>query len=573
MGRISQSLEREELQMGASKPESRRLSAESHGDAKENVKQQENEMPPKSDESASSNAASQDTSPHTSGRTIVLLLGVCLSVFLVALDNTILSTAIPRIVDEFKALDRVSWYGSAYLLTNCSFQLVFGAMYSSFSIKGVLLSAILIFEVGSAVCGSAQGSVALIVGRAIAGVGAAGIFQGAFMVVAITVAPQKRPMYNGIFGAVYGISSIVAPLIGGAFTQHASWRWCFYMNLPIGALTIGAILLFLKVPGTAVKAPRTFEQLTVAVRKMDPLGLLFFLPSIVSLLLALVWGGSKYAWSNGRIIALFVVFGVLMMGFIYVEIRADKYAILRRHLLRQRNVLCGGLFAFLLAASNFMIGYYMPMWFQVVKGVSPTKSGTMSLPTMISMVLMSFVSGGMITRFGRYLPFFYLSSVLTSVGAGLISTFWVDTGHSKWIGYQVIFGSGLGLGVQLPITVVQLSCSREDIAAATSLMVFCQILGGAIFISVAQTAITQSLRHGLQQALPDIAPTLLKNLTATQLVSQVPPAQAPVVRRVFNEALRSEWHIAAGMAAGTIVAALGIKRVKFPGKKIKDEEK
>ncbi|KAG9768415.1 MFS transporter, partial [Aureobasidium melanogenum] len=489
MGTISPLLEREELEMDASKPESRRLSAEGHGDAKENVKQQENEMPPESDESASSNAASQNTSPHTSGRTIVLLLGVCLSVFLVALDNTILSTAIPRIVDEFKALDRVSWYD------------------------------------------------------------------------------------NGIFGAVYGISSIVAPLIGGAFTQHASWRWCFYMNLPIGALTIGAILLFLKVPGTAAKAPRTFEQLTVAVRKMDPLGLLFFLPSIVSLLLALVWGGSEYEWSDERIIALFVVFGVLMIGFIYVEIRADKYAILRRHLLRQRNVLCGGLFAFLLATSNFMIGYYMPMWFQVVKGVSPTKSGTMSLPTMISMVLMSFVSGGMITRFGQYLPFFYLSSVLTSVGAGLISTFWVDTGHSKWIGYQVIFGSGLGLGVQLPITVVQLSCSREDIAAATSLMVFCQILGGAIFISVAQTAITQSLRHGLQQALPDIASTLLKNLTATQLVSQVPPAQAPVVRRVFNEAMRSEWHIAAGMAAGTIIAALGIKRVKFPGKKTTNEEK
>lgn len=345
------------------------------------------------------------------------------------------------------------------------------------------------------------------------------------------------------------------------------------MNLPIGGVTVATILLFLSVPEAAVKAPRTLEQFVDAVRKMDPLGLLLFLPSIVSLLLALVWGGSEYAWSDGRIIALFVVFGVLLIGFVWVEMRADKYTILRRHLMRQRNVLCGGLFAFLLATSNFMIGYYMPIWFQVVKGVSPTKSGTMSLPTMISMVLMSFVCGGMVTRFGEYLPFFYLSSILTAVGTGLISTFWVDTGHSKWIGYQVIFGSGLGLGVQLPITLVQLSCSREDIAAATSLMVFCQILGGAIFIAVAQAAITQNLRHGLQEALPDIAPTLLKNLTATQLVSEVPAGQAPVVRRVFNEALRSEWHIAAGMAAGTMIAALGVKRIKFTKQKPTGEEK
>ncbi|KAJ9612677.1 hypothetical protein H2204_015018 [Knufia peltigerae] len=544
-------------------PETPRLPEDLQPASKADYTRQEKELESASHGKDTTDTPSQDEPSSTPGRIIVLLLGVSLSVFLVALDNTILSTAIPRIVDQFKALDRVSWYGSAYLLTNCSFQLVFGAMYSSFSIKGILLLAISIFEIGSVICGSAQGSVALIVGRAIAGVGAAGIFQGAFMVVAITVAPQKRPMYNGIFGAVYGVSSIVAPLLGGAFTQHASWRWCFYINLPIGAVTIATVVLYLKVPEASVKAPRTLEECAGAVRKMDPLGLLLFLPSIVSLLLALIWGGSEYAWSNGRIIALFVLFGVLMGAFIFVEMRAEEHAILRRHLLRQRNVLCGGLFAFLLAASNFMIGYYMPMWFQVVKGVSPTKSGTMSLPTMISMVITSFICGGVVSRTGEYLPFFYLSSIITSVGVGLISTFQIDTRHPKWIGYQVIFGSGLGLGVQLPITVAQVSCSRGDIAAATSLMVFCQILGGAIFIAVAQTAITQSLQHGLRQALPDLALRLLKNPTATQLVSEVDPELVPVVRRVFNDALRSEWHIAVGMAAGTIVAVLGIQRVKF----------
>lgn len=330
--------------------------------------------------------------------------------------------------------------------------------------------------------------------------------------------------------------------------------------------------MFLKPPKADVKTPRTWEGLKQAVRKMDPIGLLVLVPGIVSLLLALVWGGTEYSWSNGRIIALFTLAGVLIIAFIAVEMYGTEHPILRRQLMRQRNVLCGGLFAFLLATSNFMIGYYMPLWFQVVKGVSPTKSGVMSLPTMLSMVAMSFVSGGLISRFGEYLPLFYLSSIFTSVGAGLISTFEVDTAHPKWIGYQVIFGMGLGLGVQLPITIVQLSCPPKDIAAATSLMVFFQILGGAVFIAVAQTTITNSLKHGLQQTLPDLAPSLLSNLTATDLVSNVAPDQAPLVRQVFNEALVSAWHVAAGMAAATVIAALGIQRINFKKKKASEEK-
>lgn len=328
---------------------------------------------------------------------------------------------------------------------------------------------------------------------------------------------------------------------------------------------MAGILLFLRTPEAKVKMPRTVEQFTQAVHKMDPLGLLVFLPSIVCLLLALVWGGTQYRWSDGRIIALFVVFGVLMIAFGFIETHSSnsEHAVLRPRLLRQRNVVCGGLFAFLLATSNFMVGFYMPLWFQAVKSVSPTKSGVMSLPTMLSMVIMSFVSGGSITRFGEYLPLFYLSSTFASVGAGLISTFRVDTGHPAWIGFQVIFGIGLGLGVQLPITIVQVSCPREDIAAATSLIVFCQILGGAVFIAVAQSVITSSLTHGLQQTVPDIASIVLKNLTATAWVSNVPPEQVSLVRQIFNNALTSAWHIAAGMAAATVIAALGVKRVKF----------
>ena len=337
---------------------------------------------------------------------------------------------------------------------------------------------------------------------------------------------------------------------------------------------MASIFFFLRPPEEAnVKMPRTVKEFSQAVRKMDVWGLIVFLPSIVCLLLALVWGGDQYEWSDERIIALLVVFGVLMIAFGFIETHSSnsEYAVLRPRLLRQRNIVCGGLFTFLLATSNFMVGYYLPLWFQAVKGVTPTQSGVMTLPTMLSMVIASFIAGGSITRFGEYLPFFYLSSIFASVGAGLISTFRVDTSHSAWIGFQVIFGIGLGLGVQLPITLVQVSSAREDIAAATSLMVFCQILGGAVFIAVAQSVITSSLTHGVQQNLPEIASDVLENLTATSWVSNVSSEQAPVVRQIFNDGLTSAWHIAAGMAAATIVAAVGVKRVRFGMKKTNTE--
>ena len=382
----------------------------------------------------------------------IITASLCLSVFLMAIDNTIIATAIPRITDHFKSIDDVGWYGSAYLLTTCAFQLMFGKFYTFFPIKWVYLSAIFIFEIGSVVCGAAPTSVALIIGRAVAGIGSAGIFSGALIIIAYTVPLDKRPIYTGIIGGMYGIASVAGPLMGGAFTDHVSWRWCFYINIPIGAITIVGIAIFFTSPARkneeSIGAKNRFKQ-------FDPIGTAFFIPAIICLLLALQWGGSKYEWGNGRIIALFVLFGVLIIGFVAVQLWQQENATVPPRIVKQRSVAAAAFYSACVGGAFFVLIYFVPIWFQAIKGVSAVESGIRNLPMIIGLVIASIISGGLVTTFGYFTPFMIFSTVLSSIGVGLLSTWQVSTGHSKWIGYQAVYGIGVGAGMQQGMIAVQ----------------------------------------------------------------------------------------------------------------------
>ncbi|KAJ6615532.1 major facilitator superfamily domain-containing protein [Mycena sp. CBHHK59/15] len=503
---------------------------------------------------------------YPEGLTLSLItLALCLSVFLVALDNTIIATAIPKITDQFQSLDDIGWYGSAYLLTTAAFQLLFGKLYSFLSIKWVYIVAISIFELGSLICGVAPNSNALIVGRAIAGLGSAGIFSGALIIVANTVPLSKRPMYTGLIGAMYGIASVAGPLMGGAFTDK-SVRRCFYINLPIGAVTLFVIILFFKSPGTSRKGQSL--RLVDRIKQFDPFGTVIFVPAIVSLLLALQWGGSKYPWSNGRIIALFVVFGVLISGFIAIQIWKQEDATVPPRILKQRSILAGSWFALCLGASFFILVYFLPIWFQAIKGVSAVKSGIDNLPLILSLVVSSLVSGGVITFVGYYTPFMILSSVLMAVGAGLISTFVPSTGHEHWIGYQIIFGFGVGFGMQQPIIAAQTVLSLQDIPTGTALIMFMQTLGGALFVSVGQNVFTNKLVSGLISQVPSIDPKIVLNAGATSLQTAVDAQYLPAVISVYSQALVSAFYVSIAMACLSIVGALGMEWKSIKGKNI-----
>lgn len=270
-------------------------------------------------------------------------------------DGTILATAIPKITNSFNSLDDVGWYGSSFLFTNCTVQLFFGKLYTFYSAKWVFLSGLGIFEIGSLVCAIAPNSVSLIIGRAIAGIGAAGLFSGAIIIIANTVPLRIRPIYIGILSSMHSIASVAGPILGGAFTDHLTWRWCFWINLPLGGLTAIGIFFLMPTRAGDVQPLPWKEQ----VKQFDLPGTLTMIPSIICLLLALQWGGSKYDWKNARIIVLMILFALLFAAFVGIQIWQKDRATVPVRLMKNRSVFGAAWYACCISAPMFVVAYYV----------------------------------------------------------------------------------------------------------------------------------------------------------------------------------------------------------------------
>ncbi|KIW90682.1 uncharacterized protein Z519_08465 [Cladophialophora bantiana CBS 173.52] len=490
----------------------------------------------KEEQQVEAEVEAEDTSNYPHGlKLVTLIVALCLAVFLVALDQTIIATAIPKITDRFNSVNDIGWYGSAYFLTSTALQPSFGRIYKVFQIKWVFLSAISVFELGSLICAVAPSSTALIVGRAIAGIGVGGIFSGSLVIIAHsrkqiktadvnlqalttagTVPLIRRPMVFGLFGAMWGLASVAGPLLGGVFTDKISWRWCFYINLPIGGFSILVVLLVLHIP----QDPKLSEKpIFKRILELDLVGAGILIPGIICLLLAVQWGGSTYAWSNSRIIGLFVGAGCLLVLFGISQWRLGEAATIPPRLLTQRTLMAACGFVFFFGAGVFVLMYYLPLYLQSVKGSSPTRSGIQILPLMLSTVFTSILAGILVTIIGYYTPLLIGASALMTVGYGLISTFTIDSPFREWFGYQICAGLGAGFGFNLPLVAVQTALPMKDIPQGTVLLMFCQSLGGALFIAVAQSVFSNGLVSGVAKYAPDIDPQLLINTGATAIRS------------------------------------------------------
>ncbi|KAK3681350.1 putative MFS transporter [Podospora appendiculata] len=466
--------------------------------------------------------------------TVLLMVSILMTMFLVALDRTVIATAIPQITNDFNSFQDVGWYGSAYLLTCCALQLLFGKLYTFFSVKGVLVTSIVIFEASSALCGAAPNSVAFILGRAFSGIGAAGIFAGTITTILYVIPLHKRPKIQGMFGAVMGISSITGPIIGGAFTTNVTWRWNFYINLPIGGLALLALYFFLHIP------PRTkaSQPLKKKLAQLDFPGTALVAPGVICLLLALQWGGQTYAWGNARIIALFVLAGVLLGAFAVVQVLLPATATIPPRLFKNRSVVAGLWQAVLVNCGNYIVIYFLPIWFQTVTGVSAVQSGIRTLPLMISSILGS-ISGGLTTqKVGYYTQFAIAGTCLMSIGAGLLTTLEVDTSEGKWIGYQIIYGIGFGWCFQVPNLAIQTSLPKDDVPMGFALNLFAGLLGATIFVSVGQNVLSNQLMERLSAVIPGFDASLVTSMGVTSLLESIPAQFQDVALIAYNESLR-----------------------------------
>ena len=324
----------------------------------------------------------------------IVITAVTLVAFLMMLDTSIIATAIPRITSDFHSLPDVGWYGSAYLLASCALQPSTGKLYTYFSSKFTFLAFLAVFELGSLLCGVANSSKMLIVGRAVAGMGSSGLMNGSLTIVSACVPLAKRPLYLGIMMSTAQLGIVLGPLIGGALTQYTTWRWCFYINLPAGG-ACAILLLLIQIPSRRAKLEAIEGKSIIFTffKKMDTIGFALFAPFAIQFLLALQWGGTKYAWSDSKIIGLFCGAAGTLCVFLVWEHRIGDNAMIPFSIIRQRIVWCSCLVIGFFFGSMLMVSYYLPIYFQAVKGVSPTLSGVYLLPTILSQIAMSPVSG------------------------------------------------------------------------------------------------------------------------------------------------------------------------------------
>ena len=489
-------------------------------------------------------------------KAILNILGLFITMFLVSLDRFIVGVAVPSITDEFHSLGDVGWYGSAYLLTSCSFMLLMGRFYTLYNPKWVYLTALVVFEIGSAVTGAAPNSKALIVGRAISGLGSAALFQGMIIIVVYLVPLHKRPAIMGFGGLVFGVSSSLGPLLGGAFTDGPGWRWCFYINLPLGAIVFVLLFLFLRIPPKMLQVPSTTlrEKLT----RLDPLGTFFFLPSVICLLLALQWGGVTYDWSNVRIIVLLVLSGVLFLAFVLVQKWKGDNATVPGRIFFNRSIIAGMWFNTCLGGAMQTVFYFIPIWFQAIKDASAVKSGIMNLPMVLGLTIGSIGAGITTRKLGYYTPWMIVCSIITPIGAGLISTFTPFTGHPAWIGYQALFGLGFGVGAQQSSVAAQTVLPRKDVAIGASLMIFSQTLGGAIFISVGNNVFDSRLSKDLM-GIPGLDVGSIVKAGATEIRKTVAAGVLPQVLVSYNNALRSTFYLVTALTCLTIFGSTAME--------------
>ena len=460
--------------------------------------------------------------PHK--QILLVFSGLMMGMFLAALDATIVATALPTIVGDLGGLENLSWVVTAYLLAQTIATPLYGKFGDLYGRKTLFQIAITVFLVGSALCGVAGSLGQLIAFRGIQGVGAGGLMVLAQAIIADVVSPRERGRYQGYFGATFGASTLLGPLLGGFFTDHLTWRWVFYVNIPIG---IVALLV------TSAVLPVNTRRPNVSI---DWLGTALLSGAIGALVLLTTWGGNEYGWTSGVILGLAVAVLVMVAALLLVESRVPEPALpLRLFRLRTVSIACA--VSFVVGVAMFGATTYLPTFLQVANGASASNSGLLLVPLLAGLVGASMVAGQFVSRTGRYRVFPIVGMAVASLGMALLST--LDTDSSRWesAAYMVVIGTGLGMVMQILVLASQNEAPIEDLGVATSTVNFFRSVGGSVGVAVFGSLIASRLTGILGDASAlAMTPEQMRRLPDAEQ-AELAHAFADVIPRVFLEAV------------------------------------
>ena len=483
---------------------------------------------------------------------VVVLFGLMAGVMLSALDQSIVGTALPRIVSELGGLDKLAWVVTAYLLTASAATPLWGKISDLYGRRLIFQTAIIIFLVGSALCGLSQNLPQLIAFRAIQGIGGGGLMAVALSIIGDIIPPRERGRYQGYFGAVFGVSSVAGPLLGGWFTDGPGWRWIFYINLPVG-------IVALIITSIALKLPATRRE-----HRIDYLGAGLIVSSVTALLLYLDWAGKEYGWFAPGPLALLGAAIVLGILFVVTEQHAAE-PIIPLRLFRNPVFAVGNLYGFLAGMAMFGAIIFLPFYMQTVMGMSPTESGLAMIPAVLGILTTSIISGRLITRTGRYKIFPILGAAVLIVSLLLMSRLRIDTQYRELAIYMLAFGAGLGMTMQTIVTAVQNAVEFRDLGTATGATTFFRQIGGTIGAAIFGAILSNRLSVHLVEQLGPIAATMQgSNRINTSNIEAIQALPAPIktaVLTAFTRALDEVFLFGVPIVALAFVVALFLKEV------------
>ncbi|MGE5597278.1 MAG: MDR family MFS transporter [Hyphomicrobiales bacterium] len=472
----------------------------------------------------------------THRQVLIIFSGLMLGMLLSALDQTIVATALPTIVGDLGGLDHLAWVVTAYLLASTVATPLYGKLGDLYGRKRLFQISIVIFLFGSILCGIAGSMLQLIIFRAIQGVGGGGLMVLSQAIIADVVSPRERGRYQGYFGAVFGASSVAGPLLGGFFTDNLSWRWVFYINVPLG---IAALIV------TSFVLPATSRRIQA---RIDYLGSALLMGTITAIVLVTTWGGTEYAWGSRTIIGLIGAAALMLAAFLLVEPRVSE-PVLPLRLFRGSVFTVSSAVSFIVGVAMFGAISYLPLFLQIGGGASATNSGLLLLPLMLGLLSTSIAAGQLITRTGRYRVFPIAGTAIASVGLFLLSTMDADTSRTVSGLYMLVLGVGIGMVMQVLLIATQNAVRIGDLGVATSSVSFFRSVGGSVGVALFGTLFNRRLTDTLPESLR----------------LQLDPASArPESIRALPEAIRHQYESGfADALTGVFLYAVPVMIIAF----------